>query len=137
MLSFPWIKRALQLRGFDEGHKTLTMNRDGFLALLDQVIRASPFDEDFYLSAYPDVAAAVEQGEIETGFEHYKRFGFYEGRFPGFRGFDPDAYVAANPDLASFKGRLDYEKALREHYHHYGFVEGRPLRPQRVRSLAR
>ncbi len=38
------------------------------------------FDEDSYLNENPDVARAVLQKEIETGYEHYKNFGRNENR---------------------------------------------------------
>ncbi|AOS44937.1 Demethylmacrocin O-methyltransferase [Lacunisphaera limnophila] len=38
------------------------------------------FDENFYLAAYPDVAAAVQSGRFASGREHYERYGLREGR---------------------------------------------------------
>ena len=58
-------------------------------------IRDSPlFDRDWYLSQYPDVAAAAFDPV-----EHYVDFGSAEGRDPG-PGFDTQAYRAWNPDVA-------------------------------------
>jgi len=39
-----------------------------------------PFDEQFYLSTYPDVADAVRSGAFASGYDHYVRFGMSEGR---------------------------------------------------------
>ena len=41
---------------------------------------AAPFDEEFYLHAYSDVADAVRNGVYASGYEHYLRFGMSEGR---------------------------------------------------------
>ncbi|WP_167458621.1 class I SAM-dependent methyltransferase [Mesorhizobium kowhaii] len=38
------------------------------------------FDEEFYLSANPDVAKAVQAGGVLCGFDHYIRYGRAEGR---------------------------------------------------------
>ena len=43
-------------------------------------MRDAPFDEAAYLSANPDVAAAVAAGAFKSGSEHYRRFGRGEGR---------------------------------------------------------
>jgi hypothetical protein len=40
------------------------------------------FDEAFYLTAYPDIAAAVQGGHFPSGRHHYENFGFHEGREP-------------------------------------------------------
>ncbi|MGZ7079434.1 MAG: radical SAM/SPASM domain-containing protein [Thermoanaerobaculia bacterium] len=41
-----------------------------------------PFDEQFYLRTYSDVADAVRSGTFASGHEHYVRFGMSEGRIP-------------------------------------------------------
>jgi hypothetical protein len=44
---------------------------------------SNPFvkwDAQAYLEANPDVAAAVERGEFDSAFHHYKLFGQFEGR---------------------------------------------------------
>lgn len=38
------------------------------------------FDENFYLQKYPDVAAAVQSGGFESGWQHYLEYGFQEKR---------------------------------------------------------
>jgi len=38
------------------------------------------FDEQFYLSRYPDVREAVEKGDFASGHEHYLGHGQHEGR---------------------------------------------------------
>ncbi|WP_266160301.1 hypothetical protein [Dyella silvatica] len=47
--------------------------------------RLSPnpwFDEDFYRSNHPDVAAAVDAGDFLSGFDHFVHCGIREGRCP-------------------------------------------------------
>jgi GT2 family glycosyltransferase len=50
------------------------------------------FDEEAYLRAYPDVAAAVRRGELKSGLEHYLLAGKTEGRLDL-----PQYYQQANP----------------------------------------
>ncbi len=38
------------------------------------------FDEREYLRCHPDVRRAVMRGEMESGFDHYRRHGRREGR---------------------------------------------------------
>jgi SAM-dependent methyltransferase len=38
------------------------------------------FNESVYLGLYPDVRAAVEKGQLSSGWDHYCRFGRREGR---------------------------------------------------------
>ncbi|MEO6876694.1 MAG: class I SAM-dependent methyltransferase [Opitutaceae bacterium] len=38
------------------------------------------FDEDRYMQLYPDVAAALSVGSIDSGWQHYLQHGFPEGR---------------------------------------------------------
>jgi len=40
----------------------------------------SNFDEQAYLAAYPDVAAAIGQPNVESGYAHYLNYGQNEGR---------------------------------------------------------
>lgn len=71
------------------------------------------FDSSFYLAAYPDVAAAGLDP-----LQHYRDFGWKEGRDPG-HCFDTAYYVANNPDVvAAGFNPLD-------HFYLYGGAEGR------------
>ncbi|MFT0531476.1 hypothetical protein ACMHYJ_01395 [Castellaniella hirudinis] len=57
------------------------------------------FNEDYYLTYNPDVAAAILQGNGLTAEQHFNLFGNAEGRAPGPL-FDPQYYLSANPDVA-------------------------------------
>ena len=71
------------------------------------------FDENFYIAANPDVAAA---GIDPLG--HHATFGWLEGRDPS-AVFDTEAYLLAYPDVAA--AGVD----PLEHYLHAGAAEGR------------
>lgn len=47
------------------------------------------FDDEYYLEKYPDVAAVVEAGGHSCGLDHFKRYGFREGRQYRFKIAEP------------------------------------------------
>jgi hypothetical protein len=80
------------------------------------------FEEDDYLNAHPDIAAAVKSGSLKSGRDHYTRHGMKEGRFPGFRGFDPERYYQKHPQLLNIlTGERD--NFARDHFRVIGFPE--------------
>ncbi|MDG5494640.1 hypothetical protein [Niveispirillum sp. BGYR6] len=90
-----------------------------------------PFNEAFYLSANPDVAAAVSAGLLSSGQQHYDLYGRVEGRMPsapmfspGQIGFDEKLYLATNPDVAQAVSAGVLKNAY-QHYYLYGQYEGR------------
>lgn len=85
--------------------------------------RCSNFDENFYLTAYPDVADAVRRGKVSSACSHYQKFGRYEGRFPS---FNEASYLAKNPDVAAAVRRGQYRNGY-EHWRKFGRYENRPL----------
>ncbi|WP_458098401.1 Ig-like domain-containing protein [Roseomonas sp. WA12] len=71
------------------------------------------FDRDYYLWHNTDVAAAGVDA-----LEHYRTFGWREGRAPNAY-FDTEGYLAANPDVAA----AGFDPL--EHYVTFGWREGR------------
>jgi hypothetical protein len=87
-------------------------------------LRVAPlFDEAAYLQANPDVAAAVQQGTLRYGFEHFVRFGMDEGRTPG-DWFDQDYYLAQNSDVATAIENGTVRSAI-AHFFAFGHRESR------------
>ncbi|MEN9783377.1 MAG: Ubiquinone biosynthesis O-methyltransferase [Pseudomonadota bacterium] len=54
--------------------------RDRFRTAFQRAGADDAFDEQYYLDAYPDVAAAVQMGMFTSGREHYLRHGRAQGR---------------------------------------------------------
>ena len=79
-------------------------------------LAASAFDAAYYLSAWPDVAAAGQDP-----LDHFLQTGWREGRDPS-RDFSVAGYLEANPDLAD----AGVNPFL--HWLAAGRAEGRPLR---------
>lgn len=84
------------------------------------------YDEQFYLNQNPDVNTAVEQGVFANGFDHYMRYGQFEGRDPS-QMFDEDNYLAFYPDVANAV-EAGFFKSGFDHFTNYGFYEGRSRR---------
>ncbi|HTJ64508.1 MAG TPA: phytanoyl-CoA dioxygenase family protein [Alphaproteobacteria bacterium] len=47
-----------------------------------EIAQRLPFSEQGYLARYPDVAAAIKNGDFTSGNHHYELFGKNEGRLP-------------------------------------------------------
>jgi len=83
------------------------------------------FDESFYLTQNPDVAAAVATGTFASGLEHFLEFGQFEGRSPSQNfNFDEAFYLPQYPDVATAVLGGIFSTGL-EHYLQFGQFEGR------------
>lgn len=60
---------------------------------------ANLFDESYYLRQNSDVAAAVNTGAFSSGYDHFIRFGWREGRNPSLL-YNEAYYLSQNPDVA-------------------------------------
>ncbi|MFV3127563.1 calcium-binding protein [Niveispirillum sp. KHB5.9] len=80
------------------------------------------FDEALYLSRNADIAAAVRNGTLASGWDHFRTYGQREGRDPNAL-FDTDYYLANNRDVAAAVARG--ETTAWGHYLNYGGREGR------------
>lgn len=125
MLHFERLLESCGVRGWHDGHQTLTIDRTGFARLLRGLLSEDGFDERWYVEAYPDVRDALERSEIGSAWEHYVEFGYFEGRLPGLAGFDHDAYLGRYDDLAPLLGLPDRRAAAIDHFLTYGYREGR------------
>lgn len=84
------------------------------------------FDEAWYLTRYPDVAAAVAAGSCPSGYAHYLSHGKDEGRLPRANtplSFDSEWYASAYPMAVREVGSRD-PVALEEHYRVFGLARG-------------
>lgn len=80
------------------------------------------FDETLYLANNTDVASAVRNGTLASGWDHFQLYGEREGRDPNAL-FDTDYYLAHNRDVAAAVARGDI--TAWSHYSNYGWKEGR------------
>ena len=83
----------------------------------------SLFDEHYYLEMNPDVAAAVAAGTFATGYDHYIKYGQFEGRSPS-PYWDEAYYLQVNPDVAAAVKDHQVSSGFM-HYYLYGQYENR------------
>jgi hypothetical protein len=83
----------------------------------------SLFDESYYLRTYPNVAAAVANGQFATGYDQYIQYGQYEGYNPS--PFWNEAwYLKENPDVAAAVKAGTASSGFMQYYQ-YGQYENR------------
>ena len=87
------------------------------------------FDEDYYIAQYPWVQSAIDAGVIQSGRDHFERFGQAAGLTQVSRYFDEATYLAGNPDIAAFvrtpnNPNAPFATGL-DHFIQYGYEEGR------------
>ena len=87
------------------------------------------FDEKYYLSQYPWIKPAIDAGIIESGREHFEKFGQAAGLTKVSRYFDEATYLEKNPDLARFvrtpsNPNGTFATGL-DHFIQFGYEEGR------------
>ncbi len=82
------------------------------------------FDQSWYLSAYPDVAAAITKSGEMSAHDHYIRFGFFENRLPYEIKIDENWYRANYNDVGRAVTNKKFASA-QDHFFRLGYVEGR------------
>jgi len=81
------------------------------------------FDENTYLQQHSDIAEAVADGRLGSGFEHWVKFGFNEGRTPQIP-FNEQFYLDFNPDVTEAVTNGNFATGF-EHYALFGALENR------------
>jgi hypothetical protein len=92
--------------------------------LLDMYISGWDFDEDWYLATYPDIQAAVGQGQFASGWAHFRAIGYFEGRLGSRPIVDSAWYLDTYPDIAQamLEGKVT---SAADHFESFGYAEGR------------
>lgn len=100
-----------------------------FKFLMQLAVANGDFNEAGYLAANPDVADAVESGEIDSARLHYIGYGYFEGRLGATPDVDERWYLRANPDVGAAvrAGKLS---SAREHFTLAGAGEWRSPSPR-------
>ncbi|MBE9093734.1 hypothetical protein [Tychonema sp. LEGE 07203] len=87
------------------------------------------FDEQYYLSQYPWLKPAIDAGIINSGKEHFEKFGQAGGLTAVSRYFDEETYLAQNPDIAPLVRTANNPNAPfasgLDHFIQFGYEEGR------------
>ena len=93
-------------------------------ALLQALAARAPFSDEFYLGAYPDIAAAHAAGDIPDLQRHYVESGFFEGRSGAPPVVDEAFYTSYYKDIGQAVSRGEVASGS-EHYLRSGAAEGR------------
>ncbi|MCL7461870.1 Ig-like domain-containing protein, partial [Pseudomonas sp. NW5] len=92
------------------------------MALNTETFLLPGWNEAYYLSNNPDVAAVVARGELTSGLQHFELFGVRENR--PFAGFNEAEYLRLNADVAAAVEAGELASGL-AHYLQFGQAEGR------------
>jgi hypothetical protein len=106
------------------GKTKVNNSYDDFVEVVKLLLRGVAFDEQWYLSAYEDVAKAVAAGAYKSGRHHFIEAGYFEGRRPRQFEVDESWYLEKYPDVAASIKKGDVRSA-RQHFNEHGYVEGR------------
>ena len=87
------------------------------------------FDEQYYLAQYPWLQPAIDAGVIQSGRDHFEKFGQAAGLTQVSRYFDEATYLAGNPDIAALvrtpnNPNAPFATGL-DHFIQFGYEEGR------------
>ncbi|MFB2969792.1 hypothetical protein ACE1CD_12520 [Aerosakkonema sp. BLCC-F183] len=82
------------------------------------------FSEDFYLTNYPDVKAAVDVGIFQSGLTHFQKFWLMEGRVRVSPFYDEHFYLESHPDVKTAVQTGAFKSGL-QHFIEFGETEGR------------
>lgn len=82
------------------------------------------FNENFYLTSYPEVAEAVTAGYFSSGLDHFQRYGLQEGRVLVSLDYNESTYLAKYPDIRAAVTAGSFSSGL-SHFIQFGADEGR------------
>jgi hypothetical protein len=91
---------------------------------LQKQVESIHFDENWYLTRYPDIQIAIHDGKIKTGHEHYVFHGFYEHRLPYNIIINEPWYIEQYEDIRRAVMNRDFESG-QNHFEELGYREGR------------
>jgi hypothetical protein len=106
------------------GKNKINVHYDDFIEVVKLLLRGVAFDENWYLSTYPDVAEAVAIGVFMSGRHHFIETGYFEGRRPHDFEIDEKWYLETYPDVAEGISKSGI-KSARQHFDQHGYDEGR------------
>ncbi len=106
------------------GKTKINNSYDDIVEVIKLLISGVAFDEQWYVSTYTDVAAAVAAGIYKSGRQHFIEVGYFEGRRPQDFAVDDQWYLKTYPDVAEAIKKGDVESA-HQHFNQHGYNEGR------------
>jgi hypothetical protein len=102
----------------------LTVSREILARLLDLYISCWDFNEDWYLTTYPDVQEAINRRLFPSGWIHFRKVGYFEGRLGAQPSVDVEWYTSTYPDVAQAMVQGEIANVF-DHFVNFGYQEGR------------
>jgi len=120
---FIFVKKNFSMSASD-GNIVANIDYDHLLSVVRLLLRGISFDEDWYLSSYPDIAEALAAGHITSAKGHFIEDGYFEGRLPFPLEVDEAWYTQEYPDIGQAIERGEIASAT-DHFREFGYMEGR------------
>ncbi|MCG4256298.1 hypothetical protein K6W27_03260 [Acetobacter senegalensis] len=136
MIPYALLSRALGYDIFAAKEENVSVPHTLLLFLLQEYVAHAPFDEASYLTANPDVAAAVARGDFSSGRQHFLQRGYQEEREGHQPAFSEGWYLQQNPDVAIAVQLGDWPSG-QAHYQAHGKTEWRSPSPETQPAYAR
>jgi predicted O-methyltransferase YrrM len=120
---FNQFQRAL---AFSANGDTVTMSKEIFQLLVSGLAQAAGFDAKWYRWEYPEVASAINRGEVAGELAHFVQVGYELGQFHAPMVVDDNWYETNYPDVGQSiaDGQVDNAQ---QHYRGFGYFEGRAM----------
>ena len=131
---FSVLKSAITLNKPSHGGARVEMSLELFGKIFELALRQVGFDEAGYLQKNPDVAKAVEKGEIKSAIAHFAYNGYFENRPVKARAVDASWYLKEYPDVAKSveQGTI---RSAGDHWGNNGYFEGRAPSQQLAKEV--
>lgn len=124
---FDLIRRQVEITTI-RGALRVSIAYDDFIQVVRMLVADAEVDEAWYLSQYPDVAKAIEEGNVESARRHFVDDGYFEGRLPFPMAVNESWYLEQNPDVAEGIRQGLFDSAT-QHFISDGYREGRRPTP--------
>jgi len=118
------LKSVISVSKQGNGASRVEMPLEAFGKIFELALRQVGFDEAGYLKRNPDVAAAIDKGEIKSAISHFARTGFFENRPMTPPAVDPAYYLKEYPDVDRSIAQRQTKSAA-DHWVQNGYSEGR------------
>src|SRR3977135_1475051 len=82
------------------GSSEITVPREVLARLLDLYISCWDFDEEWYVATNPAGRTAIDAGQFQSGWAHFRAVGYFEGRLGAQPTVDAEWYMKVYPDVA-------------------------------------
>jgi hypothetical protein len=103
------------------------VEREVFVSLIKNIIRAVAVDAEWYCRAYPAASEMIRSGRFASASDHYVQVGYFEGKLPFEITVDEDWYISRYKHVRNGIA-LGRATSAKDHFLRIGYGEGcRPV----------